>query len=42
VSHYKALDPCNAFNPGIGRTTKCAHWMPYGEGAEKRKFRYES
>lgn len=28
VSHYKALDPCNALNPGIGRTTKCAHWKP--------------
>ncbi len=26
VAHYKTLDPCNAFNPGIGRTTKCAHW----------------
>ncbi|MGY3604894.1 MULTISPECIES: D-lactate dehydrogenase [unclassified Bradyrhizobium] len=26
VEHYKALDPCNAFNPGIGRTTKCLHW----------------
>ena len=26
VEHYKTLDPCNAFNPGIGRTTKCLHW----------------
>jgi len=26
VEHYRALDPCNAFNPGIGRTTKCLHW----------------
>jgi len=26
VAHYRALDPCNAFNPGIGRTTKCEHW----------------
>jgi D-lactate dehydrogenase len=26
VSHYKELDPCNAFNPGIGHTSKCAHW----------------
>jgi D-lactate dehydrogenase (quinone) len=26
VEHYQALDPCNAFNPGIGRTTKCLHW----------------
>jgi D-lactate dehydrogenase (quinone) len=23
---YRALDPCNAFNPGIGQTTKCRHW----------------
>lgn len=42
VSHYKALDPCNAFNPGIGRTTKCMHWMPSGELAEKREFHCES
>jgi D-lactate dehydrogenase len=26
VAHYKSLDPCNAFNPGIGRTSKLAHW----------------
>ena len=26
MEHYRALDPCNAFNPGIGRTTKCLHW----------------
>jgi D-lactate dehydrogenase len=26
VDHYRALDPCNLFNPGIGRTTKCSHW----------------
>ena len=26
VSHYRALDPCNAFNPGVGRTSKCAYW----------------
>lgn len=23
---YQAIDPCNVFNPGIGRTSKCAHW----------------
>ncbi|HWZ41089.1 MAG TPA: hypothetical protein VNY08_22585, partial [Bradyrhizobium sp.] len=32
VEHYKTLDPCNAFNPGIGRTTKCLHWKT-GPGA---------
>ena len=26
VDHYKNLDPCNCFNPGIGRTSKLAHW----------------
>jgi D-lactate dehydrogenase len=26
LSHYKGLDPCNCFNPGIGRTSKHAHW----------------
>lgn len=26
ADHYKALDPCNTFNPGIGHTSKCAHW----------------
>lgn len=23
---YQALDPCNAFNPGVGQTSKCKHW----------------
>jgi D-lactate dehydrogenase (quinone) len=23
---YKALDPVNSFNPGIGQTSKLAHW----------------
>ena len=23
---YKELDPTNAFNPGIGKTSKCKHW----------------
>jgi D-lactate dehydrogenase len=26
IEHYRSLDPCNAFNPGIGRTTKCLNW----------------
>ncbi|ETI64293.1 D-lactate dehydrogenase [Sphingobium sp. C100] len=26
VDHYRELDPCNAFNPGIGHTSKCSHW----------------
>jgi D-lactate dehydrogenase len=25
-NHYRALDPSNSFNPGIGHTSKCAHW----------------
>lgn len=27
VDHYRALDPCNAFNPGIGHTSRCTHWQ---------------
>lgn len=27
VNHYRALDPTNSFNPGIGHTSKCAHWV---------------
>ena len=27
VNHYKSLDPCNSFNPGIGRTSKRAQWQ---------------
>jgi D-lactate dehydrogenase len=26
--HYRALDPCNCLNPGIGKTTKRARWSP--------------
>jgi D-lactate dehydrogenase len=26
VSHYRSLDPSNSFNPGIGHTSKLAHW----------------
>ena len=26
LDHYRRLDPCNCFNPGIGRTSKHAHW----------------
>ena len=26
VNHYKNLDPCNCFNPGIGCTSKCTRW----------------
>lgn len=26
VAHYKAIDPCNCFNPGIGHTSKLACW----------------
>jgi D-lactate dehydrogenase len=24
--HYRALDPCNALNPGIGQTSRAANW----------------
>jgi D-lactate dehydrogenase len=26
VGHYRALDPCNCFNPGIGHTSKRRRW----------------
>jgi D-lactate dehydrogenase len=26
IEHYRSLDPCNCFNPGVGRTSKYAHW----------------
>jgi D-lactate dehydrogenase len=26
--HYRELDPCNCMNPGIGKTTKRARWVP--------------
>ena len=34
VEHYRSLDPCNCFNPGIGRTTKRANWQGYALKAE--------
>ena len=27
INHYKSLDPCNCFNPGIGRTSKSLRWQ---------------
>jgi D-lactate dehydrogenase len=27
VNHYKALDPCNQLNPGIGNTSRKRHWL---------------
>ncbi len=27
VAHYRALDPCNCFNPGIGKTSRKAEWV---------------
>lgn len=27
-SHYRALDPGNSFNPGIGQTARGANWQP--------------
>lgn len=26
TEHYRALDPTNSFNPGVGQTSKLAHW----------------
>lgn len=30
---YRALDPTNSLNPGIGQTSKCAHWHGPADGA---------
>ncbi|WP_295558575.1 D-lactate dehydrogenase [uncultured Hyphomicrobium sp.] len=27
AAHYRSLDPGNVFNPGIGRTSRRAHWL---------------
>ena len=27
---YRRIDPTNSLNPGIGQTSKCAHWHPPG------------
>lgn len=27
LNHFKHLDPCNCFNPGIGRTSRKAEWV---------------
>lgn len=41
VEHYRSLDPCNAFNPGIGRTTKRLNWNGdrKGEGTDSQNLR---
>jgi hypothetical protein len=31
IAHYKALDPCNCFNAGIGQTSKLANWREQEE-----------
>jgi D-lactate dehydrogenase len=28
AAHYRALDPCNRFNPGVGRLTRQRDWLP--------------
>ncbi|GAP24725.1 D-lactate dehydrogenase [Gluconobacter frateurii NBRC 101659] len=27
IEHYRSLDPCNCFNPGIGKATKKRNWV---------------
>jgi D-lactate dehydrogenase len=39
VAHYRELDPCNAFNPGIGRTTKSTHWLAAEKTVDGCEFR---
>ena len=38
VAHYRKLDPCNVFNPGIGRTTKLKDWQTSGVGKNSTCF----
>ena len=35
VSHYRSLDPCNCFNPGIGRTSKSMRWQGPKSNADR-------
>ena len=35
ASFYHELDPCNAFNPGIGQTSKCRDWQSVTAPVEK-------
>jgi D-lactate dehydrogenase (quinone) len=37
AAHYRALDPCNAFNPGIGMLSKRANWSDAPSLASPRK-----
>lgn len=37
AAFYRALDPTNTFNPGIGQTSKCHHWAEAGSPADPRK-----
>jgi D-lactate dehydrogenase len=34
IAHYRSLDPCNCFNPGIGHTSKSMHWRGGGSSTE--------
>ena len=36
LNHYKRLDPCNCFNPGIGRTSKSVRWQSYVSGTPNK------
>lgn len=36
AAHYRALDPCNCFNPGIGKTSKLACWGDAPVGSQFR------
>jgi D-lactate dehydrogenase len=34
ANHYRGLDPCNCFNPGIGRTTKLKCWAEPAQASD--------
>lgn len=37
AAFYRALDPTNTFNPGIGQTSKCHHWAEAAPPPDPRK-----
>ncbi|MBV8095096.1 MAG: D-lactate dehydrogenase, partial [Acetobacteraceae bacterium] len=42
AAHYKALDPCNVFNPGIGHTSRCVHWLAGSQTTTERELRCDA
>ncbi|PZO74746.1 MAG: D-lactate dehydrogenase [Mesorhizobium amorphae] len=41
-AHYRALDPCNCLNPGIGKTSKRLKWRCDESGSEQQASRVDA